>query len=103
MTATASGETWCNVERVADAARLCSKRKGGRADVIAFRLRQGEEILALSRRLTLGTYFPQPGCVFVTERPKYREVHAAVYRDRVVHHLIHALVEPVFEPVFEGS
>ena len=28
MTATASGETWCNVERVADAARLCSKRKG---------------------------------------------------------------------------
>lgn len=103
MTATASGETWCNVERVADAARLCSKRKGGRADVIAFRLRQGEEILALSRRLTLGTYFPQPGRVFVTERPKYREVHAAVYRDRVVHHLIHALVEPVFEPGFSDA
>ena len=103
MSATVLGESWCNVERVADAARLCGKRKGGRPDVIGFRLRQGEEILALSRRLTLGTYFPQPGRVFVTERPKYREVHAAVYRDRVVHHLIHALIEPVFESGFSDA
>ena len=103
MTATASGETWCNMARVADAARRCAKRKGGRFDAIAFRVRQGEEMLSLARRLTLGTYFPQPGRVFVTERPKHREVHAAVYRDRVVHHLIHALVEPLFEPGFSDA
>jgi hypothetical protein len=30
MSATVLGESWCNVERVADAARLCGKRKGGR-------------------------------------------------------------------------
>ena len=35
--------------------------------------------------------------MFVTEHPKYREVHAAAYRDRVVHHLLHALLEPAFE------
>jgi hypothetical protein len=103
MSATAAGETWCSVGRIADAADLCAKRKGGRPDVIAFRMRQGEELLSLARRLTLGTYFPQPGRVFVTERPKHREVHAAVYRDRVVHHLIHALVEPLFEPGFSDA
>lgn len=103
MTATVLGESWCNAERVADAAHRCGKRKGGRPDAIAFRLRQGEEIVSLSRRLALGTYVPQPGRVFVTERPKHREAHAAIYRDRVVHHLIHALVEPLFEPGFSDA
>jgi Protein of unknown function (DUF1566) len=76
MTATVLGESWCNAERVADAAHRCGKRKGGPPDAIAFRMRQGEEVVSLARRLALGTYVPQPGRVFVTERPKHREVHA---------------------------
>jgi RNA-directed DNA polymerase len=103
MSATATSASWCSVENVAAAADRCGRRKGGPLDAIAFRLRQGEEVLALSRRLASGTYNPQPGRVFVTERPKHREVHAAAYRDRVVHHLIHALVEPIFEPAFSDA
>ena len=66
-------------------------------------MREGEELLSLAARLERGDYFPQPGSVFVTEKPKYREVQAAVYRDRVVHHLIRGLVEPPFEAPAPGQ
>lgn len=101
--ATASGRSWCGVERLAEAAARCAKHKSGRPDAIVFRMREGEELLSLAARLERGEYFPQPGRVFVTEKQKYREVHAAVYRDRVVHHLIHGLVEPLFEAGFSEA
>jgi RNA-directed DNA polymerase len=94
----ADGNSWCCIRALAQAARKCARRKRARRDAMAFRLREGEELLALAGRLASGTYVPEPGRVFVTERPKYREVHAAAYRDRVVHHLLHDLLEPVFEP-----
>ncbi|MEO7330599.1 MAG: reverse transcriptase/maturase family protein, partial [Minicystis sp.] len=103
MSAAAPSGTWCGVAALAGAARACARRKRGRLDAIAFRLREGEEVLALAHRLEEGSYLPEPGRVFVTEHPKHREVHAAVYRDRVVHHLIHALLEPVFEPTFSEA
>src|SRR5450432_1864667 len=103
MIATASGGSWCGVERLAEAAAHCAKRKAGRPDAISFRMREGEELLSLAARLERGDYFPQPGRVFVTKRSKYREVHAAVYRNRVVHHLIHGLVEPPFDAAFSEA
>jgi hypothetical protein len=93
-------DSWASVEAVDRAARACAQRKRSRPDAIAFRARSGEEVLALARRLERGDYTPQPGIVFVTERPKLREVHAAPFRDRVVHHLLHALLEPFFEKRF---
>jgi hypothetical protein len=36
----------------------------------------------------------------VTDGPKPREVFAADFRDRIVHHLLVSRVEPVFEPRF---
>jgi|GEM_PF-100324 len=90
--------SWCSLRVLQKAARECARRKHARPDAIAFRVQEGEEILALADRLASGTYVPEPGRVFVTERPKYREVHAAAYRDRVVHHLLHDLLEPIFEP-----
>ena len=43
-------ETWCDVERIAHADRLCGKRKSGRRNAVAFRLCQVEERFSLSRR-----------------------------------------------------
>jgi len=94
---------WFGVEALAGAAKRCARRKRGRPDAIAFRMREGEELLALAARLGEGRYEPEPGRVFVTERPKYREVHAAAYRDRVVHHLLHGLLEPALEPGFSSA
>lgn len=81
----------------------CIRRKRGRPDAIAFRLRQAEECHALGERLRSGRYAPGPGKVFVTRRPKHREIHAAAFRDRVVHHLLYDVLEPRFEPGFIGD
>lgn len=93
----AQAEGWVSLRDLDRAARECLRRKGARRDAIAFRMRYGEELLALRERLVAETYRPEPGIVFVTDRPKLREVHAAVFRDRVVHHLLHGLIAPRFE------
>lgn len=91
---------WCSAEAVDRAAKACLRRKRGRLDAIAFRRRWGEEVLGLARRLSEGRYEPEPGIAFVTGRPKSREIHAATFRDRVVHYLLHQLLEPRLERSF---
>ncbi len=95
--------SWCGIAALHAAARSCARHKRARPDALAFRLREGEELLALAGRLEAGSYRPEPGRVFVTERPKHREVQAAVYRDRVVHHLLHGLLEPALERRFSDA
>ena len=103
MTGATAEAEWCGLAALQAAARRCARRKHASRAAIAFRMREGEELLSLAARLGAGSYWPEPGRVFVTERPKYREVHAAAYRDRVVHHLLHALLEPAFEPQFSAA
>lgn len=91
---------WPRFKDVDRAAKACMKRKQGRPDAIAFRRHYGEEVFYLTKRLQSGTYRPESGTVFVTDRPKYREIHAAAFRDRVVHHLLHDQLEPLFEKSF---
>lgn len=93
-------EAWPSIEEVHRAAIACSKKKRKRYDAIAFRAKHGEEVLNLTRRLQTGAYAPECGMVFVIDCPKYREIHAAYFRDRVVHHLLHSQLEPVFERSF---
>ncbi len=82
------------------AAKRCGRRKQSRQDVMAYRLNEGEVLLDLAARISQGSYVPAPGRVFVTERPKHREIHAADYPDRIVHHLLHDLLAPSFEAHF---
>ncbi|MCU0694552.1 MAG: hypothetical protein MUF54_24495, partial [Polyangiaceae bacterium] len=85
---------------LARGSRLCAKRKRNRRDAIAFRIHECEELLAMADRTVSGTYRPEPARVFVTERPKHREVHVPAHRDRVVRHLLHDRIESVFEANF---
>jgi len=91
---------WPSFEEVHRAATMCMKRKKSRLDAIAFRRRYGEEIFNLATRIRTKTYNPQAGLVFVADFPKYREIHAAHFRDRVVHHLLYNHLEPIFEELF---
>lgn len=54
--------------------------------------------LALS--LQKGTYRPSRSVCFITTTPKLREVFAADFRDRIVHHLIVRELEKIWEPCF---
>jgi hypothetical protein len=76
------------LRRLHDAEQRCARRKQSRPDAIAMRAHRAERLIGLADQLAAGRWRPAPGLVFVTTRPKHREVHAARYSDRVVHHLI---------------
>lgn len=55
------------------------------------------ELFQLQRELIAGTYRPGPYHTFTIREPKERQIAAAPFRDRVVHHSICSVLEPVFE------
>ncbi|MFH1444095.1 MAG: RNA-directed DNA polymerase [Candidatus Peregrinibacteria bacterium] len=58
------------------------------------------ELFLLERELIDGTYRPGKSICFVVTEPTVREIFAASFRDRVVHHLLYDALSPIFEPLF---
>lgn len=52
------------------------------------------------RDINGGTYHPSRSVAFIVFKPVQREVFAADFRDRVVHHLIARKIEPLLEAQF---
>lgn len=71
------------------------KRKKTRVATFFFHLEN--ELLALQSELISGLYQPRPYRTFEVFEPKHRQIAAADFRDRVVHHAIINHLEPVFE------
>ncbi len=80
--------------------RRCRRHKRRSANALAFELDAEANLLALQSELRARTYQPGRSVCFITEGPKPREVFAADFRDRIVHHLLVAHQERVFEPMF---
>jgi len=78
----------------------CRRRKRGKPAALAFEANGEEELLDLASELASRTYRPSPSFCFVARNDKYREVFAARFRDRVVHHLLVRELEKIWEPVF---
>ena len=57
-------------------------------------------ILQLHAELLGGNYKPRPSLAFLVEKPKRREIFAADFRDRVVHHVLINIIEPYWERRF---
>jgi len=58
------------------------------------------ELLQLHVELVARTYDLRPGICFINEEPVKREIVAADFRDRVVHHLLFNWIAPIFEQQF---
>ena len=83
------------------AAFQCAKRhKGTKPYVQHFERKLTQNIEKLADDLISRTYQPEPSTVFIVERPKKREVFAAQFRDRVVHHLYYNYTHELFERTF---
>jgi len=80
--------------------RRCRRHKRRSANALAFELDAEANLLTLQSELRLRTYQPGRSVCFITEGPKPREVFAADFRDRIVHHLLVAHQERIFEPKF---
>lgn len=81
----------------------CRERKRYTIDAAKFELNFEKELLKLEKELRNRTYYPGRSVCFVVTEPKPREVFAANFKDRVVHHLLVNYLEPIWEPKFIGQ
>jgi len=98
-----AGNLWrqlTSFENLLQAAHRAAAGKRRRPDVAAFLMNLEGEVLAIQRELIEGTYRPGPYHNFVVTHPKRREISAARFRDRVVHHALTRVIEPIFERRF---
>ena len=87
-------------ESVFNAYMDCKKRKSCTINALRFQYDLIAELVGLSLALQKGTYQPSRSVCFLTNTPKLREVFAADFRDRVIHHLIVRELEKIYEPCF---
>lgn len=80
--------------------RDCRRSKRNTLNALAFEVDAEAGLLDLERELRQRTYRPGRSICFVTDGPKPREVFAADFRDRIVHHLLVAHQARYFEPRF---
>jgi retron-type reverse transcriptase len=78
----------------------CRRNKRNTVNALRFEIDAEAKLLDLQQELRAHTYKPGRSICFVTDGPKPREVFAADFRDRVVHHLLVHHQERVFEPRF---
>lgn len=74
----------------------CRRTKRNSASALAFEERLETNLRCLFDELQEGSYQPGRSICFIITRPKPREVWAAEFRDRIVHHLMHNRIAPRF-------
>ncbi len=79
---------------------LCRKNKRNTINALRFEANQERELLKLSRELTDHSYRPGRSVCFFCDKPKLREIFAADFRDRIVHHVLVDYLESIWEPIF---
>jgi RNA-directed DNA polymerase len=88
------------LENLYQAYRACRRHKRGTINALRFEAGLLGNLCDLRDELVGRTYHPTTSICFVQRRPKLREIFAADFRDRVVHHLLVGYLEPLFERQF---
>ncbi len=78
----------------------CRRTKRNSPSALKFEEALERNLMCLYHELVSGDYLPEPTTVFVVEYPKVREVWAASFRDRIVHHLIYNRISDRFHKRF---
>jgi len=80
--------------------RICRRNKRNTSNALRFEIDAEAKLLLLQQELREHSYRPGRSVCFVTDGVKPREVFAADFRDRVVHHVLVSRQEEVFESRF---
>lgn len=78
----------------------CRRRKRNTASALAFAINQERNLFALYKSLKNGTYQIGKTICFDITQPKPREVWAADFSDRIVHHFLYNHIAPRFQNSF---
>ena len=81
----------------------CRHTKRTSASAQAFEAQAEHNLYQLHDELASGTYTPGRSVCFVITHPKAREVWAARFRDRIVHHLLYNHIAPRFHARFTAD
>tara|TARA_Y100000385_G_scaffold276988_1_gene323384 strand:+ start:700 stop:1920 length:1221 start_codon:yes stop_codon:yes gene_type:complete len=78
----------------------CRKNKRNTANALAFEVDFENNLVQLDEEINNGTYKIGRSIAFIVSKPVKREIFAADFRDRVVHHLVIAKLNHLFEKQF---
>lgn len=89
-----------SLEEVMEAYYDCRRNKRNTANQLRFEMDYERECIDLWQEINEHCYEPRRSIAFVVEKPVKREIFAADFRDRVVHHLIARRIMPLLEAKF---
>ena len=78
----------------------CRSNKRRTANAMAFEVDYESKLIQLLEDINTGKYQPGKSIAFIVNRPVKREIFAADFKDRVIHHLIINKLNPLFEKDF---
>lgn len=78
----------------------CRRSKRRTVNALSFELDFEQELVRLWQEINSGTYKVGRSIAFIVKKPVQREVFAADFRDRVVHHLVISKINSLFEENF---
>jgi len=89
------------IEELHEAYKDCIKNKKSSKDYLEYELKhQKRDLVKLLEEINTKTYKVWKSYCFIAHKPKIREIFAAGFRDRIVHHLVIWLIEDYFEKRF---
>lgn len=83
-----------------DAYVECRKNKRKTINAIDFEVDYERELILLWNKINDKAYEPKKSIAFIINNPVKREIFAADFRDRIIHHLIIKKLNPLFEKEF---
>lgn len=78
----------------------CRRHKRRTANALNFESDYENNLVELYKEVNSKTYEIGTSICFIVTHPKKREVFAADFRDRIIHHIVMQRLEPLFEEVF---
>jgi retron-type reverse transcriptase len=89
-----------DVEQLFEAYLSCRKTKRYTQNALKFEVDYEANLFQLKDEIENGSYSPGRSIAFIVNKPVKREIFAADFRDRVVHHWLINKLNPLFEKVF---
>lgn len=93
-------ETEIALHELFEAYFSCRKNKRKTINALCFETDYENDLVELYRQINDGSYQIGRSIAFVVDQPVKREIFAASFRDRVIHHLLINKLNPLFEKSF---
>jgi len=93
-------ENFIPIEDFFHSYEVCRRRKRNTVNALKFEINYERNLVKLWQDVNNFKYKIGKSITFVITRPKLREIFAADFRDRVIHHVIMQRLEPIFENIF---